>query len=461
MKSFMDFPGVSDGGRAPLGCTRYASVVRTETVKEGAALGKRLALPPALLAVAADVRKAGGRLLVVGGAVRDGLRGSPPRDIDCEVHGLAAPELRRILSARGRCVAVGKAFGVFKVDLEGASFDVGLPRPEGEAGQGSMLSAADPHVGLTVAARRRDMTINAIAFDPLSSTIEDPLRGADDLGAGTLRACDLDHFLDDPLRVWRVARFAACLEMEIDPALDDLCLHADVSQVPAERVLGELHRLLVVARVPSRGLSPARRWGLLRLLLPQVPDAAGPAVDHAADRAAAQAQPGDADHRRLTLGWCALLHPISPLDAVNVLYGLRIGQVGGYPLRKVVGEVLTHFRALQGPLELAALREMADMVELDLACRAAWCLAVDDSAAAAAMENLKAAASDGVDHHPHPPLLDARRLTAHGVPPGPALGALLAQVRQAQHRGAVTDPDDALQTALSLWQATALPRSDD
>lgn len=452
---------MAGGGRAPPGCTRYASVVRIETVKEGVALGKRLALPTALLAVAADVRQAGGRLLLVGGAVRDGLRGVAPRDIDCEVHGLAAQELRRILSAHGRCVAVGKSFGVFKVDLEGAAFDVGLPRPVGEAGRGSTLSAADPHVGLTVAAQRRDLTINAIAFDPLTAAVEDPLGGAQDLADGVLRACDATQFLDDPLRVWRVARFAAALEMEIDPALDALCQQADLSQIPVERVLGELHRLLVVARTPSRGLAPARRWGLLRLLLPVVPDAAGAAVDLAADRAAAQARPDDPDHRRLTLGWCALLHPLSAADAVATLQELRIGQVGGYAVRKAVGDVLAHYRRLQAPLELASLREVADKVELDLACRAAWCLAADEAAAAAALENLRAAAEDGIDHLPHPPLLDARRLTASGVPPGPALGELLARVRLAQHRGEVTDPDVALQTALSLWQATAPLRSDD
>jgi tRNA nucleotidyltransferase (CCA-adding enzyme) len=76
--------------------------------------------------LATDVAKAGGRLLLVGGCVRDAILESTPREIDCEVQGLSLAQLNSSLSPKYQCVEVGKAFGVLK--LRGLPAELSLPR---------------------------------------------------------------------------------------------------------------------------------------------------------------------------------------------------------------------------------------------------------------------------------------------------------------------------------------------
>ena len=117
-------------------------------------------------AIASTVRDAGGRALIVGGWVRDRLRGQPSKDIDLEVFGVAQDRLPALLAPFGRVEAVGQSFPVYKV----AGLDVALPRRESKSGRGhkGFHVAGDPGMSLEEAARRRDFTVNAIAWDPLT-----------------------------------------------------------------------------------------------------------------------------------------------------------------------------------------------------------------------------------------------------------------------------------------------------
>src|SRR5438552_3540485 len=126
-------------------------------------------------AIAAAVRSAGGRALIVGGWVRDRLMGRDTKDIDIEVYGVASDRLRSLLESFGRVETVGESFQVYKV----AGIDVSLPRRESKAGRGhrGFDVAGDPTMSVEEAARRRDFTINAIAWDPLTGAYLDPFDG--------------------------------------------------------------------------------------------------------------------------------------------------------------------------------------------------------------------------------------------------------------------------------------------
>src|SRR5687768_2277987 len=125
-------------------------------------------LPPGLARdIAVAVRDAGGRALIVGGWVRDLLRGRPSKDVDIEVFGVPQDRLPALLAPLGRVEPVGQSFPVYKVVRPGSgdgAIDVGLPRRESKSGRGhkGFEVRGDPLMSPTDAARRRDFTVNAI-----------------------------------------------------------------------------------------------------------------------------------------------------------------------------------------------------------------------------------------------------------------------------------------------------------
>ena len=223
-------------------------------------------LPPSHLAhrIALAVAAAGGQAWMVGGSVRDALLARPSKDIDLEVHGLPADRLEAILRTVGPVAAVGKSFGVFKVGPGHDAIDVALPRSttsETELPHGTMRG--EPDLGLEAACRGRDLTLNAIVANPLTGEIKDPTGGRQDLIAGRLRAADATRFGDDPLRVIRVARFAATHELDPDPTLIALCQTIDLTAIAGERLAGEVIRALLRSERPSRFFEVLEATGAL------------------------------------------------------------------------------------------------------------------------------------------------------------------------------------------------------
>src|SRR5687768_8356218 len=139
--------------------------------------------PSLVVDIARAVRKRRGRALMVGGWVRDRLRpegaGETSKDIDMEVFGIPAADLPVILAPFGRVEPIGQSFPVYKI----GTIDIGLPRRESKAGRGhkGFVVEGDPSMSIREAARRRDFTINAISWDPLTDTYEDPFQGREDL----------------------------------------------------------------------------------------------------------------------------------------------------------------------------------------------------------------------------------------------------------------------------------------
>jgi tRNA nucleotidyltransferase (CCA-adding enzyme) len=222
-------------------------------------------LPDQLLAIFRTLR-AVGRPRLVGGGVRDWLLGLEPKDFDIEVAGTDYETLVRVLSPFGEADLVGRSFGVVKLRLAGAEYDFSLPRRESKTGAGhrGFAVAPDPTLSDAEAAARRDFTINAIAYDPMTETIIDPHRGWADLQARILRHTSA-AFAEDPLRVLRGMQLAARFDLTLAPDTAELCrsIAGSFNELPVERIWGEWDKWAVKAVTPSKGIAVLEQTGWL------------------------------------------------------------------------------------------------------------------------------------------------------------------------------------------------------
>jgi tRNA nucleotidyltransferase (CCA-adding enzyme) len=300
------------------------------------------------------------RIYLVGGAVRDKLLGRPVVDHDHVVTG-ARPEDLLALGYR----PVGSDFPVFLHPDTGEEY--ALARTERKSGRGyhGFVFQADPTVTLEQDLARRDLTINAIAEDEHGALV-DPYGGVRDLEARVLRHVS-PAFVEDPVRLLRVARFAARFApLGFSVADDTMALlrrmvaDGEVDHLVPERVWAETRKALGEAQ-PSAFLRVLREAGALRVLFPEiealygVPQRAefhpeidtGIHVEMVLDAAAALA-PGDD-----LVGFCALVHDLgkalTPADALPRHIGHE--QRGVAPLRALAAR-------LKVPTEHAALAEI-------------------------------------------------------------------------------------------------------
>ncbi len=442
-------------------------------------------------AIARAVRDAGGRALIVGGWVRDRLLGRPSKDIDIEVYGIDAGRLPAILSAFGNVNTVGESFTVYKV----ADLDVALPRRESKVAPGhrGFEVTGDPRLSIEDAARRRDFTINAISWDPLTGEYEDPFNGRADLEAGVLRAVDPGTFGHDSLRVLRAVQFAARFEFTLDPATRQLCRRIPLDDLPSERIWGELAKLLLAAERPSLGLALALDLGVIDTLFPEIKALVGCpqepewhpegdvwvhtllVVDQARSRIDGLDRP-----RQVALMLGALLHDVGKppttafvegrirsIDheqqgvqpATAVLDRLNVHSIGGYDVRtQVLGMVAHHlkpgmFRQSPTPVSDGAFRRLAQKVDLELLALVAKsdCLGRGGGFDCSAMDWFLTRARElGVEHAPPRPLLLGRHLLALGVKPGPRMGEILRAVYERQLDGAVRSVEEGIERAKTM-----------
>lgn len=225
--------------------------------------------PSKIKVLAETIRLNGGRALLVGGCVRDELMGIEPKDWDVEVYGIEPAKLREILDGFGRVDTVGEAFTVYKL---GNDLDVSLPRRERKIAKGhkGFVIEGDPDMTFREACSRRDFTVNAILKDPLTAEIIDPFDGQADIRNKLLRMVSPDTFAEDSLRVLRAAQFAARLEFDIDLATAELSKNIDLTDLPKERIWGEIEKLLLKPEKPSIGLKWLYDLGVAAQLFPEL-----------------------------------------------------------------------------------------------------------------------------------------------------------------------------------------------
>jgi len=204
---------------------------------------------------------------VVGGAVRDRLLGRPVNDRDWVVVG-ATPQ--QMLDAGFR--QVGRDFPVFLNPHTHEEYALARTERKSAPGYQGFVVHADPSVTLEQDLARRDLTINAMAEAP-DGTLIDPFGGQRDLRSRMLRHVS-PAFAEDPVRILRLARFAARFA-DFDVAAETLALtremvrSGEVDALVNERVWQELARGLMEAQ-PSRMFETLRICGALHALLPEV-----------------------------------------------------------------------------------------------------------------------------------------------------------------------------------------------
>lgn len=391
--------------------------------------------PPALITlVAQDCRAAGGRALLVGGCVRDHLMGLPEKDWDLEVFGISPDHLRKILDKRGKVDEVGKAYGVYKLKRGAAEADVSIPRRDsrGGAGHRGIRVEGDPQMDVSEAARRRDLTVNALYFDPLAGDLIDPAGGLADLHQRVLRAVDERTFLEDPLRPLRVVQFAARLQMTPVASLISLCREAPLEELPPERIEGEWRKLLVSGVRRALGMQVARETQILQRIFPEVEEAGWP--EEALERAP-RLDPWTHSYAVALALWTRAL---SEAARTAVLDRLRIFRIEGVDFRRVVGALVAGASA---PLEGRTDLQIASTnIRLDLLL--AFREALEGRPYSRAL-----AQHLGILRAPPEPWVRGRDLAALGVPKGPEMGRLVHEIYQHQLRETWDSPEEALRWA--------------
>jgi tRNA nucleotidyltransferase (CCA-adding enzyme) len=217
------------------------------------------------------VRYMGGSALIVGGAVRDfvmyGGAGvfDNASDIDLEIFGLEWGEIKHLLTHAGFAYdEVGEQFCVLKI--KGLPIDISIPRREKSTGVGhkNFDVIGDPHMSFEDAARRRDFTMNAMGYDPLTNVIVDPYGGRRDIDTQFIQHTS-EAFFEDPLRVLRAARFAARYDFVVSAPTAQACedMNNLAPELPFERIWMEMEKALLQSIKPSRFFRELNRCGWL------------------------------------------------------------------------------------------------------------------------------------------------------------------------------------------------------
>lgn len=437
---------------------------------------------PELVPLCRALVAAGGRPVLVGGVVRDFLRarvsGAGPEtnavsDIDVEVFGIAQAVLERVLGAFG-ATFVGRSFGVYKLRIGGLSVDVSLPRRERHrsATHNDVAVYTDGDMTFDDAASRRDFTVNAMGFDWVSEAFLDPFQGVSDMAAGVLRHVG-EAFSEDPLRVFRAARFAARFGYTIAPETVTLCQKMDLLLLSRERIWEELVRLL--AHNVGSGLSWYRQLGCL-VWYPELDALIGVPQDaehhpegdvwtHTCLVVSAMAEVPMSVESRLTLQLAALCHDLGKSvttvcrsgrwralghEAVGGALASRLLSRIGCPLA-MQAEVVSLVKSHMVPTQLYKAEQrshVSDTAIRRLACRVSvekllWLATADCNGRGGEFESDPPAVAwlrtraEALSVYQAPPqaLIQGRDLLGLGIAPGPEMGRLLKGLFDAQIQG--------------------------
>ena len=416
--------------------------------------------PPAetALAIVRRLQEAGFSAFWVGGCVRDFLLDRPPGDYDIVTSAL--PEQIEVLFRR--TLPVGRKFGVIVVVEHRQPFQVATFRAEADYQDGRRPGRV-VFVDAMADARRRDFTVNGLFYDPVSRQLHDWVEGEADLRARIVRTigAPAERFAEDHLRLLRAVRFAAQLDFTLEAdTFAALKAHAHkIKGISAERIREELLKLL---RPPyaSHGLELLRQSGLLEQVLPEIaatitceqsPDfhPEGTVFQHL--RLMLQQLPPDAD---AALPWAVLLHDVAKPATASA--DPKTGSIHFYGHEKIGADmaeaILDRLRFPRKQIEAVAdavryhmqfkdtmqmrrstLRRllMRPTFPLELELHRLDCLG---SHGRLDVYDFLVTQAKELEQQPQirPPLLKGDDLIALGMKPGPALGALLAEIREKQ-----------------------------
>ena len=203
-------------------------------------------LPKAVETAINKLKAAGHEAYIVGGCVRDALRGVEPHDYDMTTSAL--PEETKAIFSEYRIIETGMKHGTVTALIDGEPLEITTFRVDGEYSDNRRPQSVTFTRSLEEDVARRDFTVNAMAYSP-ETGVMDFWGGRDDLANGVIRAVgDPDRrFNEDALRIMRAARFASVLNFEIDGATSDSMIRnrALLKNISAERINVELSKLLL------------------------------------------------------------------------------------------------------------------------------------------------------------------------------------------------------------------------
>lgn len=453
------------------------------------------------------LQAAGFEAFWVGGCVRDLQLGREPEDYDIATS--ARPEQIEALFPRTK--SVGRQFGVILVIEDGREFQVATFRAEADYRDGrrpSRVRFADARAD----ALRRDFTINGLFFDPIAGRLYDWVGGRADLRARLIRTIGPpeERFAEDHLRMLRAVRLAANLEFDIEPRTFEAirALAPKIQRVSAERIREELNRLFLppadigtaacalpceadadvgtpTGRRAARGLELLRESGLLEQVLPELAATVTceqPPEHHPEGTVFThlvlmlQHLPADAPP---SLPWAVLLHDLA--KPVTATRDPQTGAIHFYEHEKVGAEMAARIlRRLRFPrkqiqeivacvrhhmqfkdarqMRKATLRRMLlrPTFPLELELHRLDCLG---SHRRLDIYEFLRAEAEALARQPQirPPLVTGHDLIKLGMKPGPALGRLLAEIRELQLQDELKTRAAALRWAKRRLAETAQP----
>ena len=195
------------------------------------------------VAVASEQQRS---IWLVGGAIRDSDMGFPVQNVDVSVDGAPAPLAERVARLVGGDVRHFPTFGTATVSVDHQEIDFALLRTERYSRPGA-LPTVTPGATIEQDLSRRDFSVNAIALaltGPRRREVVDPFNGLDDLAARRLRTLHDRSFIDDPTRIWRAARYAARLRLQLDDETAELLAIgvSGLSRLSSRRLWTEFER---------------------------------------------------------------------------------------------------------------------------------------------------------------------------------------------------------------------------
>jgi poly(A) polymerase len=419
------------------------------------------------IAIVKRLREEGYESYLAGGCVRDMLLGKTPQDYDITTN--AKPD--DVVRVFPKTIPVGAQFGVMLVIVEGQSFEVASFRHDGPYLDGRR-PAHVRYGSLQEDIRRRDFTINGMAYDPLTERVIDEVGGRKDLEAKLIRAIGepRERFEEDRLRMVRAVRFAASLDFSVEEetfaAIRELA--PAITSVSRERIGDEITRILTEGGA-KKGFELLDRAGLLKVLLPEIQAMKG--VEQTPD----YHPEGDVfTHTILTLGhlqsptetlaYGCLLHDVGkPVcirrdDGRLTFYGhtekgaeiaedvLKRLKRSRATWERVAYLVRNHLRHTQAPnMRLSTLKrflgeegidELLELTRIDA-------LSANGDLQYYQFCKQKLAELKHEEIHP-PPLLRGKDLIAMGFTPGPSFHEILKQVEEAQLSGELSTREEAI-----------------
>ena len=427
------------------------------------------------------LRAHGHEAFLAGGCVRDLLLKRVPQDYDVAT---SAPphQVERLFD---QTVAVGKAFGVIRVRMEGREIEVATFRTEGPYRDGRHPSSVRFATAREDAARR-DFTINGLFYDPVRRRVLDFVGGRPDLRRRTLRAIGdpAKRFCEDHLRLLRCVRFAAQLGFRIEPQTWKtlVALAPKIRAVSAERVRDELTKLLIALHAAA-GARLLSRSGLMRWLLPEIEGMRGVAQPRAFHPEGdvfihTLRVLGHLRHPSLRLAWAALLHDVGKPPTFEktrakgririrfprhtrvgtevserILRRLRFSNADREAITQIVANHMT-FKDVKSMRPATLKRLFArPTFEEELALHRADCLASHGKLGNVAFLRRRRRELSEEEIRPAR-LITGKDLIVMGLKPGPLFGKILAAVEEAQLEGRLK----TRQQALDFVKRMILPR---